>query len=141
MSEEKKPQGTSPIGYGSPPVHTRFRKGESGNPTGKRRPDEAGRTKKIICREAYRLLTIREGDKVTRIPALQAVVRSHFASAAKGNVAAQRAVIKAAQEIEAEERACRTKGIENRNSKKDVNEVTDEELMAVLRAAQNDTTA
>jgi hypothetical protein len=141
MSKEKKPPGTSPIGYRSPPVHSRFRKGQSGNPTGKRRPDEAERAKKIICQEAYRLLTIREGDKVTRMPALQAVLRSQITSAAKGNVAAQRAVIKTAQEIEAGERAFRTKGIENRKSKKDVNEVTEEELMAVLRAAQNDTKA
>jgi Family of unknown function (DUF5681) len=101
---------------------------------------EAERAKKIICQEAYRLLTIREGDKVIRMPALQAVLRSQIASAAKGNVAAQRAVIKAAQEIEAGERAGRIGGTENRKSRKDVNEVTDEELMAVLRAAQNDTT-
>jgi hypothetical protein len=138
MSKKKKPQSTGPVGYGSPPVHTRFRKGHSGNPTGKRRLGEAERAKKIICQEAYRLLTIREGDKITRMPALQAVVRSHFASAAKGNVAAQRAVIKAAQEIEAEERASRTAGIEKRKSRKDVNEVTDEELMAIANQGKTE---
>jgi hypothetical protein len=37
--------------------------------------------------EAYRLLTIREGDKVVGMPALQEVVRSQFASVVKGSVA------------------------------------------------------
>ena len=128
MSGEKKPQGS--VGYGRPPVHSRFRKGQSGNPTGKRRADDAERAKKLIRQEAYRLLTIREGDKVSRIPALQAVVRSLITTAAKGSVAAQRAAIKAAQDIEAEERAPKT-GTESRKLGKDVNDVTDDELMAI----------
>jgi Family of unknown function (DUF5681) len=132
MSREKKPQNTGPVGYGRPPVHSRFRKGQSGNPTGKRRADEGERAKKLIRQEAYRLLTIREGDKVMRMPALRAVVRSQFASAVKGSVAAQRAAIKAAQDIEAEERASKTAGTESRRLGKDVNEVTDEELMAIV---------
>jgi Family of unknown function (DUF5681) len=136
MSGKKKPPG--PVGYGRPPVHSRFRKGQSGNPSGKRRPEDAERSKKLIRQEAYRLLTIREGDKVTRMPALRAVLRSQIASAAKGNVAAQRAVIKAAQEIEAEERASRTGGIEKRKSGKDVNDVTDEELMAIANQGKTE---
>jgi Family of unknown function (DUF5681) len=131
MSGEKKPQGTGPVGYGNPPVHSRFRKGQSGNPTGKRRLGEAERAKKIIQQESYRLVTIREGDKVVRMPAFQAVVRSHFASAAKGSVAAQRAFIKTARDIEVEERPPRTGGAGSRRFGKDVNEVTDEELMAI----------
>ena len=129
MSGEKKPQGS--VGYGRPPVHSRFRKGQSGNPTGKRRADDAERAKKLIRQEAYRLLTIREGDKVSRIPALQAVVRSLITTAAKGSVAAQRAAIKAAQDIEAEERAPKTAGTESRKRGKDVNDMTDDELMAI----------
>jgi Family of unknown function (DUF5681) len=132
MSGEKKPPGISPVGYGNPPVHTRFRKGQSGNPSGKRRPDEAERAKKLIRREAYRLLTIREGQKVTKMPTLQAVVRSHFVSAAKGSVAAQRAVVKTLQDIEAEDRARSTGGTENRKLSRDVNDVTDAELMAIV---------
>src|SRR6266446_8526731 len=109
MSKKKEPpQNSNPVGYGKPPVHTRFRKGKSGNPTGKRKHGETGDAQALIRQEAYRLLTIREGDKDTRIPALQAVVRSQIASAAKGNVAAQRAVVKAVQDIEAEARARRT---------------------------------
>jgi hypothetical protein len=140
MSAKKKkaPQDSTPIGYGKPPVHSRFRKGQSGNPTGKRRRGEAERAEELIRQEAYRLLTIREGDKVTRIPALQAVIRSQITSAAKGSVPAQRALVKAVQDIEAEARARRTGGTANKKLNKDVNDLTDEELMDILTTIQND---
>ena len=140
MSAKKKkaPQDSTSVGYGKPPIHSRFRKGQSGNPTGKRRRGAAERAEELIRQEAYRLLTIREGEKVTRMPALQAVFRSQIASAAKGNVSAQRAVVKVVQEIEAEARARRTGGTANKKLNKDVNEMNDEELMDILRAIQND---
>ena len=77
MSRKKK--GAGPVGYGRPPVHSRFRKGQSGNPAGRRRQSENERARKLILREAFRMLNLREGDKVTRIPALQAVLRSQIA--------------------------------------------------------------
>ena len=139
-AKKKRPpmQDSNPVGYGKPPIHSRFRKGQSGNPTGKRRHREAEPAEALIRQEAYRLLTIREGDKVTRMPALQAVFRSQITSAAKGNVAAQRAVVKAVQDIEAEARARRIGGTANKKLNKDVEGMTDEELMDILRAARND---
>jgi hypothetical protein len=139
MSTKKKkalPLDNKPVGYGRPPVHSRFRKGESGNPTGKRRPREAERVQALIWEEAYRQLTVREGDKVTKMPALQAVLRSYIASAAKGNVSAQRAVVKLLQDSEAASPALRTVGTANKKLKKDVNDISDEELMDILRAAR-----
>jgi gamma-glutamyl:cysteine ligase YbdK (ATP-grasp superfamily) len=141
MSAKKKKapaQDGNPVGYGKPPVHSRFRKGQSGNPTGKRKHGEAERAQALIWNEAYRLLTVREGDKVTRMPALQVVWRSLIASAAKGNVSALRAVVKVVQDIEAEARARRTGVSANKKLNKDVNEMSDEELMDILKAAQHD---
>ena len=91
MSEKKKtPQDTYQVGYRKPPAHSRFRKGQSGNPTGqRRRPGETERLKKIISQEAYRLLTVRDGGDIKRIAAVQAVLRSQITSAVKGNVSAQ----------------------------------------------------
>jgi gamma-glutamyl:cysteine ligase YbdK (ATP-grasp superfamily) len=102
------------------------------------RHGEAERAQALIWNEAYRLLTVREGDKVTRMPALQVVWRSLIASAAKGNVSALRAVVKVVQDIEAEARARRTGVSANKKLNKDVNEMSDEELMDILKAAQND---
>jgi Family of unknown function (DUF5681) len=141
MSAKKKEapvQDSAPVGYGKPPVHSRFRKGQSGNPTGKRRHGEAERAQALIWKEAYRSLTLREGDKLTRMPALQAVARSLMTCAVKGNVAAQRAVVKLSQDREAEARARRTGGTANKKLNKDGNDITDEELMDILKAAQND---
>ncbi len=130
-------QDSSPVGYGKPPVHTRFRKGESGNPTGNRKHGEAARAEALIRQEVYRLLTVREGDAVKKMPALQAVIRSQIAAAAKGNVAAQRAVVKIVQDIE-DARARRTGASANKKLNKDGNDITDEELMDILSAARND---
>ena len=140
MSAKKKKapaQVSNPVGYGKPPVHSRFHKGQSGNPTGKRRHGDAERAQALIWEEAYRLLTVREGVKVTRMPALQAVIRSQITAAAKGNVAAQRALVKIVQDIE-DARARRTGQTANKKLSKDPNDITDEELMDILSAARND---
>jgi hypothetical protein len=137
MSAKKKEapaQVSNPVGYGRPPVHSRFRKGQSGNPTGKRKHGEAERAEALIRQEAYRLLTVREGDKVSRMPALQAVIRSQIAAAAKGNVTAQRA-LDVLHDFDEGARARRT-GTANKKLNKDGNDITDEELMEILKAAQ-----
>jgi hypothetical protein len=130
-------QVSSPVGYGKPPVHTRFRKGKSGNPTGKRKSGKAERAEALIRRELYRSLTVRDGEAVTKMTALQAVIRSLIACAAKGNVPAQRTLVKVAQDIE-DARACRSGTAANKKLNKDGNDITDEELMGILKAAQND---
>jgi hypothetical protein len=62
----------------------------------------AGRASALALKEAYRPLNVREGDKVMTLPAIQAVLRSQVALAAKGNGPAQRALIEAVREIERE---------------------------------------
>src|SRR5207248_1070883 len=96
------------------------------------------RVKKLIWREVYRLLTVREGDKVMRMTALQAELRSQIASAAKGNVPAQRAIIKTVQELEAGLPAAKSESVANARTNKDITDMTDEELMAIVRTAQDD---
>lgn len=100
--ENKLPANEHKVGYRKPPVHTRFRKGQSGNPGGRPRGMTAGRATALALKEAYRPVNVREGDKVISLPAIQAVLRSQVALAAKGNGAAQRAVIEAVQAIERE---------------------------------------
>jgi hypothetical protein len=83
-------------------VHTRFRKGVSGNPRGGSRRVKLRRARALAIREAYRLVTVREGDKVMRLPAIQVVMRSQVALAAKGNGPAQRTLIAAIHALEQE---------------------------------------
>jgi hypothetical protein len=88
------------VGYGKPPAHSRFQPGKSGNRGG--RPRGATRIETLALEEAYRLVTVREAGEVVRLPAIQAVLRSQLALAAKGNGPAQRAIISAVNAIEQE---------------------------------------
>jgi hypothetical protein len=90
------------VGYGKPPLRTRFRKGQSGNAGGRPRGMTAGRAKALALKEAYRMVNVKAGDRIIALPALQAILRSQVALAAKGNGPAQRAVIEAVQAIERE---------------------------------------
>ena len=84
------------VGYGKPPVATRFRPGVSGNPKGRpkgaknRRPAlNEERLKAIILDEAYRTIRVRDGGKTVTVPVAQAVVRALAVNAAKGQHRAQ----------------------------------------------------
>ena len=88
------------VGYAKPPLATRFRRGQSGNPSGRRKGsikkgaalpalnDE--RLKTIILEEAYRSISINDPNGQIDIPMAQAIVRSLAVNAAKGNQRAQR---------------------------------------------------
>ena len=104
MSEPKDKAQTLPepyrVGYKRPPPEHRFKKGQSGNPRG--RPKGARNKPKVdtgyglkaaeefLRLEAYRPVTVREGETYIELPAIQAVFRAMGVSAMKGNRFAQR---------------------------------------------------
>lgn len=91
------------VGYGKPPIKQRFRPGVSGNPKGRRRKTAAQNTRpvadpsahrerlnEIILEEAYRLITVRDGEKMVKMSALQATMRTIAVQAVKGDRRSQK---------------------------------------------------
>jgi hypothetical protein len=78
------------VGYGNPPVEKRFRKGQSGNPRGRPRGTGTRRLAAIVMKEAYRTVPVKQGDRIERVPTIQAVIRAGFANAIRGNGPSQR---------------------------------------------------
>lgn len=102
------------VGYGKPPAQTQFRKGQSGNPGGRPKGSRnransipalnEERMKTVVLEEAYRLVGMREGDRLVEIPVVQAVIRSIAANAAKGNHRSQQLFGELVQWVERENR-------------------------------------
>jgi Family of unknown function (DUF5681) len=120
MSDKEDPTTRS---YRNPPIEHRFRKGVSGNTKGRPRKNRAlvstkvdgrpgmgfeDRIKSLAIEEAYRLITIREGDRVERIPVIQAILRKVAVAAANGNIRAQQNYLNLLIGAEADRRVANT---------------------------------
>jgi hypothetical protein len=95
----RRPRPDYEVGYGKPPVETRFAAGRSGNPRGRPRGAKnqplppslaAEQLKDIIMEEAYRLVTVNDPTGPIQVPMAKAVIRSLSVNAVKGLQRAQR---------------------------------------------------
>jgi hypothetical protein len=59
------------VGYSKPPRHTQFRKGQSGNPKGRRRGSKNFAT--VLLNSAHEPVTVNEGGRRKRITKLEAM--------------------------------------------------------------------
>ena len=81
------------VGYGKPPKATQFKKGQSGNPSGKKKPASL---EDILKRVLAKQVTVTvDGNKQT-LPMLEVIVQALVRKAATGDLAAIKTVVQAA---------------------------------------------
>ena len=95
MTKRTTRKGKSGVGYRRPPVHTRFKPGQSGNPRG--RPKGARSADAIIKAVIGRKVTLHEGGVGRKVDLLEAVVLRLAQDALKGNPKTAALLIKLAQ--------------------------------------------
>jgi uncharacterized protein DUF5681 len=83
--------GDSAVGYGKPPVHTRFKPGQSGNPKGRRKGQRNVHT--VVDEVLSQRITIREGNRTRSVSKLDAVIVTMVNAALKGDAKAQASLI------------------------------------------------
>ena len=87
------PDGSGGVGYKRPPQHTRFRKGQSGNPSGKRKAKPMHQENDREAVLSQRLTMTLQGKRVT-VTARQAMYQKLLAMALDGNLRAMALLLK-----------------------------------------------
>ena len=91
-------EGEYRVGYGKPPLHTRFKQGQSGNPKG--RPRGAKNLASLLNEALNELVLVAEDGGRKRISKRKAAFKQLVNEAAKGNWRALKLLVDILQDIE-----------------------------------------
>jgi hypothetical protein len=80
---EQASQVPAKVGYGNPPVHSRFKPGQSGNPSG--RPKGSENLKTLFNRILDEEISLRDGADVKKVSKAEALMRGVVVGALKGD--------------------------------------------------------
>lgn len=84
------------IGYGRPPLHSRFKPGQSGNPRGKPKGRKSYRT--IVAATLHEKITVQTPRGRKRMTKLEALIQTNMNNALKGDPRATDHILKIARE-------------------------------------------
>jgi hypothetical protein len=79
------------VGYGRPPKHTQWKKGQSGNPHGRRKRPK-GPLEEVMA-ELAELISITERGRTKRVSKLRALVKKATAEGIKGDMRASNLIL------------------------------------------------
>jgi hypothetical protein len=99
-SDEKKATSDFPIGYGKPPAQTRFKKGQSGNPTG--RPKGTPNFATALERALGEQVIVNEGGQRRTVTKLVATVTQLVNKAVMGDLRATKQLMTVMQALDGE---------------------------------------
>jgi len=85
------------VGYCKPPVHSRFKPGVSGNPTG--RPKGSENLKTLFERVLKEQISLQDGNVTKKITKAEAVIRRVVIDALKGDSRSQQTLFRLAEQI------------------------------------------
>ena len=100
-NDDAKNQNQSPVGFGKPPAHTRFKKGQSGNPKG--RPKGSLNPATVAGRTAREQVVINENGQRKTVTKLEVAIKQLINKAMSGDLGAWREVCRLVESIEQQE--------------------------------------
>jgi hypothetical protein len=90
-----------PVGYGNPPAATRFKKGQSGNPKGRRKGSLNVAT--VFARTLREKVVVNENGQRKMITKLEAAIKQFVNKAASGDLRALNLLVNLSREAETRE--------------------------------------
>jgi hypothetical protein len=100
MPDEKKPTGGSPVGYGKPPMENQFKKGQSGNPTG--RPKGTPNFATAFEEALNEQVVVNEGGQRKTVGKIVAIIKQVVNKATQGDPRATQQVFKELAALESD---------------------------------------
>ena len=97
------PEAPNEVGYGKPPVATRFQKGVSGNPKG--RPRGSLNVATVFTKTLRERVVINEHGQRKTVTKLEAALKQLINKAASGDLRALRQLVELARDAEAKQNA------------------------------------
>jgi hypothetical protein len=97
------PETENKVGYGNPPKHSQFKKGQSGNPRG--RPRDTENLKMLVGRGLDEKIVLTENGKRSKISLYEAVIKQFVRRSAQGDYRSTRDLIQLVREFEHEARS------------------------------------
>jgi Family of unknown function (DUF5681) len=114
------------VGYGKPPVHSRFQPGQSGNKKG--REKKLLNMSDIVLEELNELQTIEKDGNRIRIPLLRIMVKQFIRSAAKGNTRALLTIMELLEDGLSRKTMAEREAIRAKQPRPDLSKMTQDEL-------------
>jgi hypothetical protein len=82
-----------PVGKGKPPKHSQFKKGESGNPSGRKKTQHLDAAE-AAARALERILTVLQDGAKIKVSGMDALFRKIYAKAAGGDMRAAELILR-----------------------------------------------